>query len=60
MPRRRTVDIGADGWISHRDAHQYAVREDSVRVTDDLVSPDLVEGRAPASDLDDEDSESDK
>jgi len=55
------VDIGADGWISHRDAHQYAVREDSVRVTDDLVLT-LIWWRDERQllDLDDEDSESDK
>jgi Zn-dependent peptidase ImmA (M78 family) len=31
------VDLGADGWLSHRDAGGYAIREDSVRISDDLV-----------------------
>lgn len=31
------VDVCADGWFSHREAHRYAVREDSLFVTDDLV-----------------------
>lgn len=34
---RGPVDLGADGWFSHREAGQYAIREDSMRVTDDLV-----------------------
>jgi len=31
------IDVCADGWISHVDATQYAVREDSIFVTGDLV-----------------------
>lgn len=30
-------DVDADAWIDHRDAGQYVVREDSVKITPDLV-----------------------
>ncbi len=31
------VDVCADGWFGHREAHRYAIREDSVRITADYV-----------------------
>jgi hypothetical protein len=31
------IDVCADGWFGHRDAHRYAVREDAVLVSDGLV-----------------------
>lgn len=31
------TDVSADAWFAHRDARQYAIREDSVRITADLV-----------------------
>jgi len=31
------LDLGADGWFSHRDSVHYAIREDSISITDDLV-----------------------
>lgn len=34
---RGPVDLGADGWFNHREAAQYAIREDSLRITDDLI-----------------------
>ena len=32
-----SVDVAADGWFAHSDAHRYAIREDSIRITDELV-----------------------
>jgi Zn-dependent peptidase ImmA (M78 family) len=32
-----SVDLGADGWLAHPDAHRYAIREDSFRITEGLV-----------------------
>jgi len=32
-----SVDVAADGWVAHVDAHRYAIREDSIRITDDSV-----------------------
>jgi hypothetical protein len=34
---RGPVDLGADGWLAHPGASQYTIREDSMRITDDLV-----------------------
>ena len=31
------ADVSADAWFEHRDARRYANREDSIRITDDLV-----------------------
>ena len=31
------TDVSADAWFAHRDARRYAIREDSIRITDDLV-----------------------
>lgn len=31
------TDVAADAWFEHRDARRYAIREDSVRITEDLV-----------------------
>lgn len=31
------VDVCADGWFGHRESHRYAIREDTVRVTDKYV-----------------------
>jgi len=31
------TDVSADAWFEHRDARRYAIREDSIRITDDLV-----------------------
>jgi hypothetical protein len=31
------VDVCADGWFGHQDASRYAVREDSMRITGELV-----------------------
>jgi hypothetical protein len=31
------VDVCADGWFSHREAHRYVIREDCVRITGDYV-----------------------
>ena len=31
------TDVSADAWFEHRDARQYAIREDSMRITGDLV-----------------------
>jgi len=31
------VDVCADGWFDHQDASRYAVREDSIRITGELV-----------------------
>jgi hypothetical protein len=36
-PASGSVDVCADGWFGHREAHRYAIREDSVRITEDLV-----------------------
>lgn len=36
-PAPGSVDVGADGWFAHRDAPRYAVREDSIRIANDLV-----------------------
>lgn len=32
-----SVDVGADGWLEHRDASRYSIREDSVRITEGLI-----------------------
>ena len=32
-----SIDVAADGWFEHGDAHRYAIREDSIHITDDLV-----------------------
>lgn len=31
------TDLDADAWIDHSDAHEYVVKEDSVRITADMV-----------------------
>ena len=31
------TDVSADAWFAHRDARQYAIREDSIRITADFV-----------------------
>jgi hypothetical protein len=31
------TDVSAHAWFPHRDARQYAIREDSIRITADLV-----------------------
>jgi hypothetical protein len=31
------TDVSADAWFAHREARRYAIREDSIRITDDLV-----------------------
>ncbi len=31
------TDVPADAWFEHRDARQYAIREDSMQITEDLV-----------------------
>jgi hypothetical protein len=31
------VDVCSEGWFSHRDAARYAIREDTVRITDEYV-----------------------
>ena len=31
------TDVPADAWFEHRDARRYAIREDSMRITGDLV-----------------------
>jgi hypothetical protein len=33
----RPTDVWADGWFGHREARRYAIREDSIRITEDLV-----------------------
>jgi len=32
-----SVDLGAEGWLAHHDAHRYAIREDSIPITEDLI-----------------------
>jgi Zn-dependent peptidase ImmA (M78 family) len=31
------TDVSADAWFEHRDARRYAIREDSMRITGDLI-----------------------
>jgi len=53
-----SVDVAADGWFAHRDAHRYAIREDSIRITDDFVLSLLWwKDEQQLLDLDDEDDE---
>ena len=31
------ADVDSDVWFTHEDAHKYVVREDSLKITSDLV-----------------------
>jgi Zn-dependent peptidase ImmA (M78 family) len=56
-----SVDLGADGWFAHRDAHRYAIREDSILIAGDLVLTLLWwRDERQLLDLDQDERESDK
>ena len=34
---RGPTDVAADAWFAYREVRRYAIREDAMRITDDLV-----------------------
>ncbi|PYN89993.1 MAG: ImmA/IrrE family metallo-endopeptidase [Candidatus Rokuibacteriota bacterium] len=53
------TDVSADAWFGHRDARRYAIREDSIRITRDLVLTLLWwKDETQLLDLEDDDNES--